>query len=104
MEVLRKADILEKHFGTRGPRVASQLSLIEWKSCRAQRSSILPLPYSLPADELLAPVPTVSEIAKCRETENDLTHKRKLKGAWVYRVNDIYAVKFAPDLSIVQVS
>jgi hypothetical protein len=54
--------------GTIEPLAVVKLTLDELKNCRVECSSTLSLPYSLPINELPAPIPTVEEIAKCRKT------------------------------------
>lgn len=52
---------------------------------------------------LPAPLPTVEDIEKARGTKNDLTLEKGNGLHFVYRVNEVYAVKFALDGVILQV-
>jgi hypothetical protein len=60
------------------PSEAMLLSVEEFEKYTTKRTPTLSLPYPLPIDELSAPIPTINEIAKYRQTENDLTLKRPL--------------------------
>jgi hypothetical protein len=102
--MLSKSDFLEEIFGTSDLDEVVKMDLDRFRTATLKRSTKLSLPYSLPIDELPAPIPTAYEIAKCKQTENDLTHRRPICGASVYRVNDVYAVKIASHPAIVQVS
>ncbi|KAI9713580.1 MAG: hypothetical protein M1820_000962 [Bogoriella megaspora] len=54
-------------------------------------------PYYAPADSLPAPLPTMEDIEKVRLTEKDLTKgKLGLGDGHVFRVNNVFAVKFSP--------
>jgi hypothetical protein len=101
-QLLHQAEFLQKHYGTTDQWKAFKLRGEGGKDC-PERSSTLSLPFALPVNELPAPLPTAEEIARCRKTENDLTQKRNLSRTWVYRVNGVYAVKFAQNRTIVQV-
>jgi len=102
--MLNKRDVLEKHFGTRDWAEIEKLWLEQDTSSYVTLPpKSLPLPYSLPANELPAPIPTVEEISKQANTENDLTGKTSLVNCQVYKVNG-YAVKFAGTPKLLQVS
>lgn len=99
-----KGDIIEEHFGTRDFVAAYK----EWDrqffedACQEPKSSTLTLPYSLPANELPAPIPTAEEITNQCSKQNSLTEERSLAGFPVYKING-YTVKFKHNRAILQV-
>jgi hypothetical protein len=61
--------------------------------------------YYASKESLPAQLSTLEDIERVSGTENDLTkHTHGLGDGWMYRVNSVYAVKFASVASIIRVS
>ena len=105
---ISKEQVLERWFGdaVRG-KTLKEIS----KHCRdmikphnLKKSSVWPYeapPGTLPAG---ARLPTLEEIEKVRDTENHVSKFHLSGEGTVYRVNDIFAVKFSSRASIIWVS
>lgn len=62
-------------------------------------------PYYAPAHTLPAPLPTIEDIEKVAGSENDFTrNKLGLGDGFVFRVNDVFVVKFCAHIDIMRVS
>ena len=106
--MLRKLEVLRKWYGTDSPNEAFHQSREDWEHLQEpprEQCIKVPWPYYAPADCLPAPLPTLEDIEKERGTDNDFTKwKLGLGDGFVFRVNDVFAVKFFPTRQIRRVS
>lgn len=86
-------DILEPYFGTRDPAVAYPGMIWRKRHNIPDKAEPISVPWSLPVEELPAPIPTAAEVFSLRNTEDDLTACRPMHGATVIKCNG-YAIKW----------
>ncbi|KAI9703953.1 MAG: hypothetical protein M1820_005735 [Bogoriella megaspora] len=102
----RKPEVLQKWFGTDSQEEARRIYTADQDNLgdlSVEECVKLDLPYYAPAETLPAPLPTLKDIENARRTENDLTNwKLGLGDGFVYRVNDVFAVKFGPNHALLQ--
>lgn len=102
--MLTFAEARKKHFGDEKPVIAvTNWQLSRGEGITAEEYVKMKFPYQT-SDELPAPIPTVDEIEMARNTVNNLTAYRGIAAFHpVYRLHDVYAVKFSCGPQILQV-